>query len=129
MPPDAGPPVGPAATRHVTEILERLAATEGMRYAYLVSGQVVMASGGEPDPERAGKIVSLVRTISDVTKRAAKSMNHGEVVQVLMFGTEGMVMVSPSRMGVLAAVAGAGVKVGLLRLALNDCLKKLGEVS
>lgn len=128
-PADAGPSVGPAATRHVTEILDRLAATEGMRQAYLVAGHGIMASGGTPDPGHAEKVVTLVRMISDVTKRAAASMKHGEVGQLIMFGTEGMVMVSPTRLGVLAAVAGAGVKVGLLRLALNDCLKRLSEVS
>jgi len=113
----------------VREVLARLVATEGMRQAFLVSGERLIATGEALGEEQAEHATTLVRMLSDITRRAAESMKQGAAKQVLIFGTEGMVMVSPAVPGILAAVAGAGVKVGLLRLALNDCLRRLGEVS
>jgi len=75
------------------------------------------------------KITTLVRMLADVTRRASTNMKHGEAKQVLMFGPQGMAVISQAAPGILVLVAGASVKVGLLRLALNDCLKRLGEVN
>jgi tetratricopeptide (TPR) repeat protein/predicted regulator of Ras-like GTPase activity (Roadblock/LC7/MglB family) len=113
----------------IVEILNRLAATSGMRSVFLVSGHEVTAAGAAPSADRAEKIVILVRMLSDVTRRTTTQMKQGEMKQLIVFGTEGMAMVCTSAPGILAAVAGAGVNVGLLRIALNDCLKRLGEVS
>jgi predicted regulator of Ras-like GTPase activity (Roadblock/LC7/MglB family) len=100
-----------------------------MRSVFLVSGHEVTAAGAAPSADRAEKIVILVRMLSDVTRRTTTQMKQGEMKQLIVFGTEGMAMVCTSAPGILAAVAGAGVNVGLLRIALNDCLKRLGEVS
>jgi len=117
------------STAKVREIMERLASTEGMRQAFFLSGPSVVMTGEPLAVGASTKIVTLVRMLADVTRRAASSMKQGEVKQVLVFGTDGLVMVSPAHAGILAAVAGGGVRVGLLRLALNDCLKRLADVS
>ncbi len=122
-------PLPAGAAERVLDILGRLAGTEGLMRAYFVAGGEVVTPGPRPAPEQAGKIATLVSMLSDVTRKAALGMKQGDVKQVLVFGTEGMVMVSPATGGILAAVAGGGVRVGLLRLALNDCLKRLAEVS
>jgi len=132
--PDRNEPVtaGHVAARpdpRIVEILNRLGATNGMRSVFLVSGYEVTSAGAVPAPERAEKIVTLVRMLSDVTRRTATQMKQGEMKQLIVFGTEGLAMVSACAPGILAAVTGAGVNVGLLRIALNDCLKRLGEVS
>jgi len=111
------------------EILKRLAGTEGMRQAFLVAEKEMKSSGEAPSAEQMEKIMTIVKMLAEVTKKASSGMKQGEVKQLLVFGTEGMVMVSPSAPGILAAVAGSGVKVGLLRIALNDCLRRLAEVS
>lgn len=113
----------------VREIMERLASTEGMRQAFFLAGPSVVMTGEPLAAGASSKIVTLVGMLADVTRRAASSMKQGEVKHVLMFGTEGLVMVSPAHAGILAAVAGGSVKVGLLRIALNDCLKRLADVS
>ena len=133
-PPPATPPApageSPEALdeTRILEALNRLASTEGMRQVFLVNGPQVVSSGpgGMQDNE---KVVTLVKMLSDVTRRAASQMKQGEVKQILVFGTEGIVMVSPAQPGILAAVAGAAVRVGLMRIALNDCLKRLAGVS
>lgn len=112
----------------VVEILSRLAATEGIQEAFLVTSQGMMVSGPPPAQDRIEKVATLVRMLADVAKRAAVQTKQGTVRHMLIFGTEGMVLVSPTAPGVLAAVAGAGVNVGLLRIAFNDCLKRLSEV-
>jgi predicted regulator of Ras-like GTPase activity (Roadblock/LC7/MglB family) len=126
---ESGPESGTMPDGRIAEILGRLSATEGMREVFLVSGDEATFSGRSLEADRAGKIVTLVRMLSEVNRKAATQMKQGVVRQLVVFGTEGMVMVSPAGNGTLVAVAGAGVKVGLLRLALNDCLKRLAEVS
>ncbi len=123
----ASPPL-PGEDR-ITEILNQLAATEGMRQAFLITEKEIRASGKPPAWESAENMVTVVRQLSDVTKRASSRMNQGEVKQAFILGTEGLVMVSPTPAGILVVLAGAGVKVGLLRIALNDCLKRLTGVS
>jgi tetratricopeptide (TPR) repeat protein/predicted regulator of Ras-like GTPase activity (Roadblock/LC7/MglB family) len=118
-----------AATAKVTEILTRFGTTEGLRQAYFISGPSVVMAGQASSADQSAKITTLVSMLADLTRRAASSMKQGEVKQVLVFGTDGLVMVSPAATGILAAVAGGSVKVGLLRIALNDCLKRLADVS
>ncbi|MEK7474534.1 MAG: tetratricopeptide repeat protein [Candidatus Coatesbacteria bacterium] len=117
------------AIAKVTEILDRFGTTEGLRQAYFIAGTSVVMSGQASSVDQSAKITTLVSMLADLTRRAASSMKQGEVKQVLVFGTDGLVMVSPAATGILAAVAGGGVKVGLLRIALNDCLKRLADVS
>lgn len=146
VPPPAAPPPEPPAPMaqtaaptaagesgaldeaRVLEALSRLASTEGMRQVFLVNGPQVICSGSGKMQDNE-KVVTLVKMLSDVTRRAASQMKQGEVKQVLVFGTEGIVMVSSAQVGILAAVAGAAVRVGLMRIALNDCLKRLAGVS
>lgn len=123
------PALSDAARAKVTEILNRFGATEGLRQAYFISGSSVVTTGRIPPADQFAKLTTLVGMLSDLTRRAAVSMKQGEVKQVLVFGTEGLVMVSPAAGGVLTAVAGGGINVGLLRIALNDCLKRLADVS
>jgi len=125
--PGAGSALPANVRAKVGEALNRLASTEGMQQALLVAGREILHSGNKP-PASADKLVTLVRVLADVTRRAASAMKQGEAKQVLMFGTQGMAVVSPAQPGILAAVAGPSVKVGLIRLALNDCLKRLSEV-
>ncbi len=125
------PPAGESGAldeARVLEALSRLASTEGMRQVFLVNGPQVICSGSGKMQDNE-KVVTLVKMLSDVTRRAASQMKQGEVKQVLVFGTEGIVMVSSAQVGILAAVAGAAVRVGLMRIALNDCLKRLAGVS
>jgi len=117
-----------AEGKNIVKILNRLAATEGIQEVFLVTPQGMVGSGPSPAQARIEKVTSLVRMLTDVTKRAAVRMKQGTVRHMLIFGTTGMVLVSPAAPGILAAVAGAGVNLGLLRVALNDCLKRLSEV-
>jgi predicted regulator of Ras-like GTPase activity (Roadblock/LC7/MglB family) len=113
----------------INPILARLAGTEGMKQALLVVGQEILHAGAAPAAESTEKVTTLVRMLADVTRRASVNMKHGEARQVLMFGPQGIAVVSQSVPGILVLVGGASVKVGLLRLALNDCLKRLSEVN
>ena len=117
----APPPAAPPPRPRVRPAMSVRAAGGG--------GLAVVTSGQAPPADQSAKIVTLVNMVADLTRRAATSMKQGDVKQVLVFGTDGLVMVCPAKAGVLAAVAGGGVKVGLLRIALNDCLKRLAEVS
>jgi predicted regulator of Ras-like GTPase activity (Roadblock/LC7/MglB family)/cytochrome c-type biogenesis protein CcmH/NrfG len=126
-PPKPAQATGEGIDPKVVQLVQEFNKANGIQASLLLdrSGKVLDAqlSGGQ-DPKVLGQVSA---TIFASTEKAVGRMRFGSLHQVIIAGEDGrQILFIQLKGGVLTAMTQKNVNLGLLRIALNDLVKKAG---
>ena len=117
------PPVGPALDAAAQGILDEFIRAQGIEAGLLLGpgGRVLHSYGGHD----AGTWGTNASAIFGNTEKAAQRMNFGGLKQIMIVGEDGrQIFFVALKVGVLVALTGRNTNLGLLRVGVNDLVKR-----
>jgi tetratricopeptide (TPR) repeat protein len=120
--------ISPEQNSILKEALGELISVNGMLGCFFINtdGNIIVSLG---EANKSPDLVKQALAIFQSTDRSAAQMNQGKLQQVLVTAQTGHILLVSFAKLILVALASERVNLGLLRLALDSALKKLGKIS
>lgn len=111
------------------EVLARINKTSGILASMIVSPDGdVLAKDFSVDIEESA-ISKMVAKIFQDTQKSVDRMDQGVLNQVMITAVHGQLFINSTPSGILAILATEKVKIGILRLAINEAVRRITKAS
>lgn len=110
-------------------ILRRLRSAESLidGCAFVTRDSVVVASEFDQSAN-SNRLGAMCATLLALAQRTVMEVKKGELAQLIVDGTSGLMIISPAGSGILAVVANRKVKLGLLILEAKKASKEFEKI-
>ena len=110
-------------------ILRRLRSAESLidGCAFVTRDGVVVASEFDQGAN-SNRLGAMCATLLALAQRTVMEVKKGELAQLIVDGTSGLMIISPAGSGILAVVANRKVKLGLLILEAKKASKEFEKI-
>ena len=109
------------------KILADLNGVEGVNGSLVAGKDGLIISERAPEGTDTDLASAMASTLFGTGEKAAKELKQGEVVQAMVEGTGGKILLIAGKDAILMAITDPNVNLGLIRIEMKRCIKEIEE--